>query len=227
MRTSRKAGQAVTNLLLILLIALLYIGTAEPQAISVSAPVYRGSAQDAVALQFAVSWNAAALPAILDTLKAQGARATFAVSGSWAKENPALARRMAEEGHELATMGYAPEQDGKLSWVQADLAASVEAIEAAAGVRPALYYSGERGVSVSARAAKKLGLTQVLCTVDLLCARGEAEDIVKRVSDAPIPGSIMLLQPTGAAAEALERVLLALQEKGIRPTTTSQVLGRE
>ena len=227
MPRSRKAGQAVTNLLLILLIALLYIGTAEPQAISVSAPVYRGSAKDAVALQFAVSWNAAALPPILDTLKAQGTCVTFAVSGSWAEENPALARRMAEEGHELATMGYAPEQDGKLSWVQEDLAASVAAIEAAAGVRPVLYYSGKRGISVSARAAKKLGLTQVLCTVDLLCARGEAEDIIARVSDAPIPGSIMLLQPTGAAAEALERVLLALQEKGMRPTTTSQVLGRE
>ena len=227
MQRSRKAGQAATNLLLILLIVLLYIGTAQPRAISVMAPVYRGSAKDAVALQFAVSWNAAALPAILDTLKAQDTRVTFAVSGSWAKENPALARRMVEEGHELATMGYAPEMDGKLSWVQEDVEASLLAIESAGGVRPALYYSGGRGVSVSGRAAKKLGLTQVLCTVDLLCARGSAEDIVNRVSDAPIPGSIMLLQPTSAAAEALERVLLALQEKGIRPATTSEVLGRE
>lgn len=220
-----KAGHAVSNLLLLLLIAGLYIGTAQPQAISVSAPIYRGSAQDAVALQFAVSWNAAALPAILDTLQAQGAQATFAVSGGWAAENPELARRIAAEGHELATMGYAPEEDGRLSWVEKDLEASVTAIEQAAGVKPSLYYSGTRSATVSARAAKKLGLTQVLCTVDLLCARGSAADIINRVSDTPIPGSIMLLQPTQAAAEALEGVLGALRQKGIEPTTTGKVLG--
>lgn len=220
-----KAGHAVSNLLLLLLIAGLYIGTAQPQAISVSAPIYRGSAQDAVALQFAVSWNAAALPAILDTLQAQGAQATFAVSGGWAAGNPELARRIAAEGHELATMGYAPEEDGRLSWVEKDLEASVTAIEQAAGVKPNLYYSGTRSATVSARAAKKLGLTQVLCTVDLMCARGSAADIINRVSDTPIPGSIMLLQPTQAAAEALEGVLGALRQKGIEPTTTGRVLG--
>lgn len=227
MRRFRKAGQTVTNLLLVLLIVGLYIGTAQPQVMSVSAPVYRGNAKDAVALQFAVSWNAAALPGILDTLKEQGVRATFAVSGQWARQNPELARRMAQEGHELATMGYDPEKDGKLSWVQEDIEASLSAIESAAGVRPALYYSGSRAASVSARAAKKLEITQVLCTVDLLCARGSAADIVNRVSDAPIPGSIMLLKPTGTAARALPQVLRALQEKGMKPTTTGAVLGRE
>lgn len=225
-RTS-KAGQAVTNILLILLIVGLYVGTAQPQTMRVMAPVYRGSAEDSVALQFTVSWSAAALPAILDTLKEQGTRATFALSGEWAAANPDLARRMAEEGHELATMGYAPEADGRLSWVQADVEASLAAIEGAAGVRPVLYYSGSRSLSISGRAAKKLELTQVLCTVDLLCARGSAADILKRVSDTPIPGSIMLLQPTGAAAEALPDILRVLDEKGIKPTTTSAVLGWE
>ncbi|MEA5059593.1 MAG: polysaccharide deacetylase family protein [Candidatus Pelethousia sp.] len=227
MRKSRKAGQAVINLLLILLIAGLYIGTVQPQVLSVSAPVYRGSAKDAVALQFAVSWNAAALPGILDTLKAQNVQATFALSGQWAEQNPELVRRMAQEGHELATMGYAPEQDGNLSWVLKDLTASLSAIEGVAGVRPTLYYSGSRAASISARASKKLEITQVLCTVDLLSARGSAADIINRVSDTPIPGSIMLLQPTGAAAEALSGILQTLQEKGIKPTTTGAVLGRE
>lgn len=227
MQRFRKAGQAVTNLLLILLIAGLYIATAQPQAVSVMAPIYRGSSKDAVALQFAVSWSAAALPSILDTLKEQGVSATFAVSGQWARENPELARRMAAEGHELATMGYAPDKDGKLSWVEEDVAASLAAIESASGAAPALYYSGGRSATISGRASKRLGLTQVLCTVDLLCARGNASDILARVSDGPIPGSIMLLQPTAAAAEALEQLLPALREKGMEPTTTSAVLGRK
>lgn len=56
-----KAGHAVTNLLLLLLIAGLYLGTTQPQTISVSAPVYRGQAEGKIALQFAVSWDAGAL----------------------------------------------------------------------------------------------------------------------------------------------------------------------
>ena len=180
-----KAGHAVTNLLLLLLIAGLYLGTTQPQTISVSAPVYRGQAEGKIALQFAVSWDAGALEDILDTLEENHARVTFALSGEWAARNPALARRMAQDGHELATMGYAVGQDGRLSWVQEDVERSLEAIEAAAGVKPTLYYSGGRSVTVSGRVAHKLGLTQVLCTADLLCARGVAADILARLPQEP------------------------------------------
>ena len=182
-----KAGHAVTNLLLLLLIAGLYLGTTQPQTISVSAPVYRGQAEGKIA-------------------------------------NPALARRMAQDGHELATMGYAVGQDGRLSWVQEDVERSLEAIEAAAGVKPTLYYSGGRSVTVSGRVAHKLGLTQVLCTADLLCARGVAADILARLPQEPIPGSILLLQPTQAAGEALSGILTALREKGLEPVPVGEVL---
>lgn len=219
-----KAGHAVTNLLLLLLIAGLYVGTTQPQAISVSAPVYRGQAEGKIALQFAVSWDAGALEDILDTLQGENVRVTFAVSGEWAAQNPVLARRMAQEGHELATMGYAAGEDGRLSWAQADVEQSLAAIEAAAGVRPALYYSGGRSVTVSGRAAHKLGLTQILCTADLLCARGEAADILARIPAEPIPGSILLLQPTQAAKEALSGILTALREKGLEPVPVGEVL---
>ena len=219
-----KAGHAVTNLLLLLLIAGLYVGTAQPQTISVSAPVYRGQAEGKIALQFAVSWDAGALEEILDTLEENHARVTFALSGEWAARNPALARRMAQDGHELATMGYAAGQDGRLSWVQEDVERSLEAIEAAAGVKPTLYYSGGRSVTVSGRAAHKLGLTQILCTADLLCARGGAADILARLPQEPIPGSILLLQPTQAAGEALSGILTALREKGLEPVPVGEVL---
>lgn len=219
-----KAGHAVTNLLLLLLIAGLYLGTTQPQTISVSAPVYRGQAEGKIALQFAVSWDAEAMADILDTLQGEQVHVTFAISGAWADRNPVMARRMAQEGHELATMGYEEGQDGRLSWVQEDVERSLAAIEAAAGVRPALYYSGGRSVTVSGRAAHKLGLTQVLCTADLLCARGGAGDILARVPAEPIPGSILLLQPTRAAGEALSGILAALREKGLEPVPVGEVL---
>ena len=132
---------------------------------------------------------------------------------------------MAADGHEIATMGEDPFMDGKLSAVQEDVAASLEEIEAACGVRPALYYSGTRNVTVSGRAAKKLGLTHVLCTTDLRCAAGSAEEIMQRGLNDPIEGSIILMQPTAAAAEALPGLLDGLRERGVDAVRVCDVLG--
>ena len=226
----RKRSGALVNLLLILLIAALYFATSRPDAAAAVAqlyyaPAYRGRAEDAIALQFAVSWEAASLDSILDALAAHGAKATFAVSGAWAENNAALLLRMAADGHEIATMGNDPSLDGKLTEVQRDVAVSLDKIEAACGVRPLLYYSGARNVTVSARAAKKLGLTHVLSTLDLRCAAGSAEEIKQRGLNDPIEGSILLMQPTAAAAEALPGLLNGFKGKGLEAVRVGDVLG--
>ena len=69
----QKRNGALVNLLLLLLIAALYFVTSRPDAVTAMAqltyaPNYRGHAENAVALQFPVAWNAAALESILDTL---------------------------------------------------------------------------------------------------------------------------------------------------------------
>lgn len=218
-------GSLFTNIFLAALIIGLYYAT-QPgnEVIPVSAPVYRGSG-DSVALQFAVSWNAAALSDIMDTLENGNVEVTFAVSGEWAEQNPDVLLRMEEQGHEIATMGYYPDMDGGLGWVNDDLERALTVTEKVLGIRPVLYYVGSRSVAVSSIAAKKLGLTQVSCTIDLLTAKGEAEDILSRLPEQPIEGSIMLLQPTAACAEALPGILAALEQKGLKASCTGNVLG--
>ncbi|MCE5235435.1 MAG: polysaccharide deacetylase family protein [Clostridiaceae bacterium] len=224
-----KIADLLVNALLIALIAALYIVTSGPEvqtamAEAYGSPVYRGRAEGKIALQFAVNWNAQAMGDILDTLKANSARVTFAVSGRWAEENPDMLKRICDEGHELATMGYDTSLDGRLSWVTEDVRRSLEAIETLSGATVKLYYSGIRSLAVSSAAAEALSLTHVLCTADLLCARGTAEDIIARALQNPIDGSILLMQPTAAAAEALQGLIAALQEKGIRVAATADVL---
>ena len=228
----QKPGRAASffiNVVLIALIGALYLATSGPAAQTAmaqayGAPVYRGRASGAIALQFAVSWNAAAMDDILDTLVAQETRVTFAVSGKWAEENQELCKRMFEDGHELAAMGYDAEKDGRLSWVTEDVRKSVEAIEAVSGAKVRLYYSGGRNIAVSSGAAEALGLTHVLCTADLLCARGTAEDILLRALQNPVDGSILLMEPTASASQALDGLITAFREKGIRLTATADVL---
>lgn len=225
MRKRRRSGGIFTNIFLAALILALYhaVQPDAAKAIPVAAPVYRGSGE-AAALQFTVCWNAAALSDIMDILAENGIRATFAVSGEWAAANPPQLRRMAAEGHEIAAMGYSAGLDGGYSWLVEDIGRSVEAIEGVCGVKPGLYYAGGREKIPSALAARRLGLAHVDCTLDLLCARGSAADIISRLPEELPEGSILLMQPTAECAAALPGIISALDEKGLRAVCTGEVL---
>lgn len=223
-------GRTLVNTMLAVLMATLYFTTTTPVAQSVmgdlyNSPVYRGHEKGVVAVECAVSWNAAALPELLDTLEEKDARITFLVSGEWAKENPDLLVRMAQDGHEIGTMGQDPMQDGSADSVAEDIDRSVQTIHSLSGVWPTLYYSGMRRVATSTRAANKLGLTHVLCTVDLLSGRGDSEDILSRALDRPFDGSILLIQPTAEAVKAMPTCIDGLRQQGFRIATVSETLG--
>ena len=226
----RRRNGIVINLFLIFLIVVLYALTGGGDVIQTMAslyagPVYRGGAEDAVGFECAVSWDASAMTDILDALAQKGVRATFAVSGEYARLRPDIVKRIADEGHEVATMGDVPSFDGNASEIRADLEKSLLSIADACAVAPVLYYSGAREIPASARASRRLGLTQILCTIDLRCASGSARDIVQRGLNEPIIGSIILIQPTRAACEALPGLIEGLWEKGIRAVTVSEVIG--
>jgi peptidoglycan/xylan/chitin deacetylase (PgdA/CDA1 family) len=54
-----------------------------------------------VALTFDVTFDRGDGPLILDILRERGVRATFAITGVWARENPDLMQRIVNEGHHL------------------------------------------------------------------------------------------------------------------------------
>lgn len=224
--------RASINVLLSILIVLLYFATSTPTAqLAMSSlysnPIYRGHEKHTVALECAVSWNAAALPDMLKVLKERNVKITFFVSGEWAKENEELLKQMASDGHEIGTMGYSPMLDGSTEQVVADLHESVSIIESATFVKPQLYYSGTRDCNTSSRAADQTGLEHVLCTVDLLSGRGDAADILSRALDRPFDGSILLMQPTANAVQALPALIEGLTQQGYRITTVSGALGKD
>lgn len=218
-----------TNLILAVLIGALYFATTLQAPFSGtvwtnSATVYRGTKKNKVALQCEVSWNAAAMDGILKTLKEKKITITFCVSGEWAKQNTLMLKRIVENGHELGTMGMYPFEDGNVEWLESDILASLDVIESGCGTRPKIYYSGGRNVDNSNAAAKRCGVTQVLCTVDLLCARDDGDKIVSRACNGQIDGSIMLIQPTEELEDCLTELIGALREKGCEITVTGEVI---
>lgn len=225
----KKRSKAVfVNLILAGIIAGLYFALILPfstESMSVSGfPVYKGSNKDTVALQCTVTWDAGAMDDILATLMERNVNITFAVSGEWAERNPEMLCHMAELGHEIVTMGYSPQEDGKLAFVKADIEKSVEIIESIIGIKPSLYYCGSRNSSISTVAANKLSLKPVMCTTDLICANGDYKDIIDRVSANNTNvngGDILLVSPTAAFSKALPYILDYFENRGLTTETVS------
>src|SRR6185437_16190776 len=105
-------------------------------------------------------------PAVLDVLKANGARATFFIIGKKLAAQPALGRRMAEEGHVVANHSWqhSYSQNFRLAaWQSAEIARCEETIEAVTGRKSAELYRPPVGLKIGelGRAVAKSGLTLV------------------------------------------------------------------
>lgn len=227
-----KSSPIIVNVLIITMIAALYFSTSistpvfgASTDVFYSPPVYRGSKKNTAAIMVEVDYSASKLEDILKTLSKSDTQITFAVSGKWARDNATYLKQMVNDGHEIAVMGYEIEKDGELEWVINDVENSLDTVELICGVRPALYYSGEkRNIPVSAYAAEELGVTHVLCTVDMLCAKGGSEDIISRAKKLSDSSSIILAQPTKAMSESLLEVIKILKSKGLVVTTVSDII---
>ena len=228
-KTSPGSRDIAVNILLAVIIAGLYLALILPYSGSSTVatagyPIYKGSNREAVAIECAVCWDAQAIPEILDVLREHNVRITFAVSGEWAKQNGGLLRRMADEGHEIVTMGYAPSEDGRGAFIRNDIEKALDAIRSETGLTPEIYYCGSRNASVSASCARKLGLTMVKCTIDLACTIGTADDIIQRVNGHANGGDILLVEPTAAFLQALPDILALLTDRGLTPGTISSTI---
>lgn len=230
MRTQKGMDQIMgcVNVLILLVIALIYVVTGtrlgdDAIAALANGAVYRGRADGAVAVSCLVSWDAESIPEILDTLEAQNVQITFYVSGRWARAHAGTLKRMQSEGHEIGTVGYTPFLDGDTALVQKDIATAANAIARITGAPVTSYCSGLRDKRVSEQAARALGMTHIVGSVDLQTGRGTPADIVERACGQAFDGSIFMIRPTAAAAEALPGLLDAIREKGFQPATVGEV----
>ena len=184
-------------------------------------PVYRGNSKDRIALQCVVNWDAAAIGSILDTLAQKNAVITFTVSGEWAQRNPDILKRMADEGHEIATMGFSADTGHSLDSVKNSIKKSTDIINEITGKTVQLYYCGTGNTKKTARAAESLGLKCVVCTLDLVCSKGSSSDILNRVCANTNGGDIILVSPTAAFAGSLPDILDYFNSTGLTVSTVS------
>ncbi len=187
-----------------------------------------------VALTFDDGPDPERTPLLLDALAELGVKATFFLVGRSVDANPALARRIVEEGHEIGnhTYHHAYLPLTRSRDVVRELMATDRAIAQATGQVPRLVrppYGGRSPWNV--RAFGKLKKRVVLWDVNSFDWRGApAGEVATRVLGRVRPGSIVLLHDARdggeTTIEAVRLLVPALRARGLEPVTASRALAR-
>ena len=187
--------------------------------------------QKVVALTFDHSWGNKFTPSILDTLKQHNMKVTFFIMGPWAVKFPEVARRIAADGHEIASHGYRHENYGNMSaeWVKDDICKAGEQIKEVTNVEPHLLRPPNGHYShTSLKCAEELGYKTIIWSVDSLDWKNPGRDvIVERVMKRIKPGAIILLHASDTpvqTAEALPILLGKIEEAGYQVVTVGELL---
>ena len=221
MRTHKfqRLRHTIINVMLIAMIALLYCAMSGGASVPATGAdiIYKTENKGTVALECVIAWDGQYIAEILDILRTEDARISFVVQGSWADRNRDMLRQIISDGHSILTCGMNYEDTASLS--QEELAASIKnaaaLTEQITGSKVTAYYCPTDDVSKAMRAAKKAGFDCVRCTVDLLSARGNSEEIKMRAKNSLQDGSIVAFTPTAALTEALSDILAMYRKAGL------------
>ncbi|MDD5667253.1 MAG: polysaccharide deacetylase family protein [Actinomycetota bacterium] len=189
------------------------------------------TAQKRVALTFDAEQDRAATTAILDALRACDVHCTFFVLGGYADQYPDLVKRMADEGHEVASHSYSHADFAASSAEKrrAELLSAEAAISRITGYSPRPYFRFPYGSRNAAAISQlnSMGYISVYWNVDPWDWKGiSAGALYSRIMSAVRPGAIVVMHTVYASqkAGALPAVIRDLRASGYEPVTVTEVL---
>lgn len=179
--------------------------------------------------------------AVLDSLKAHNARATFFVMGQEVERYPDIVKRMTEEGHEIGnhTYNFAAQKNIFFSGIDVnDIKRNQDIIEQYAGQRPKFYRSpgGQTGRYLF-EAIKQENLQVVNGLFPMAHPDLNAQEQFDVVVNAIKPGAIIILhdgddhfpdsERPKATAELMPLLLTEMERQGYRSVTVSELLNKK
>lgn len=210
---------------------------AEPKPASVTRLRYRPR-EKKVVLTFDDGPAAKYTSDILDLLKAERVHAVFFMVGRNVAARPALVKRIAAEGHELANHSYSHllDEGSSRDEIKAEIERTSRAVKKAAG-KPTMWFRPPGGaLSVDIlQAAQAAGHRVVLWDIDSedwLAARdglGAAAIVDRVLSPMPANGAVLLFHDGGGnrrpTIEALATIIRRLKAAGYKFCTLSELAG--
>ncbi|HYF91850.1 MAG TPA: polysaccharide deacetylase family sporulation protein PdaB [Symbiobacteriaceae bacterium] len=185
-------------------------------------PIYAAKTdQQVLALTFDISWGQAMAPKVLDVLKQENVKATFFLSGPWAKNHEELVKRIKDDGHQIESHG---QEHVDLNTLGREGAArnigKAHAILQEMTGRAPTYIRPPNGAfsKESVQGAKDLGYATVIWSVDSLDWKNPGvETIINRSTKLIHPGAIVLMHASDSCKQtdqALPTVIRTLRQQG-------------
>ena len=234
--TGRKRITVITNIILAVIITAVisvsFIGEEPLPAYGgkEAEAIYNGNrAGGGVSLMINVYENTEVVEAMVETLNAFGARATFFVGGCWADDNAAALKKIAESGHELANHGYFNKDHKSLGHEEnkQEIELTGAVVEALSGVKPRLFAppSGSFGRN-TLNAAYDLGYKVIMWSKDTIDWRDESESkIISRATDNLTGGDLILMHPKPHTLRCLPEIIARILSGGYSLVTVSENIG--
>lgn len=193
--------------------------------------IYQGQEEKkAISLAINVDWGEEYIPGLIDVLKKENVRATFFVTGRWAKLFPDKVRALAQAGNEIGNHGYYHKYHTSLSFEDSlkEIKETEIVIYEISKKRTRIFAPpyGEKEEAVI-KAAYAAGYRTAYWTIDTIdWKKPSPEYIIGRVKDAGLKnGSIILMHPTASTVQALSEIVKFAKEGGYKILPVSEIAG--
>ena len=195
--------------------------------------------ENVVVLTFDAGSDRGFAASILDTLKSEGIKASFGMTGKWAETNPDIVQRISAEGHDFINHTWSHGSltgfsTGERALTQAERWSELERTEnfirSLTGRTTKPFFRppyGDYNNSVLADVGAKGYAYNVMWTVDSLGWRGlTKEEITERVVAGTVPGAIRLFHvgEQSQDAAALPEIIRRLRGEGYTFARVSDLL---
>lgn len=193
-------------------------------------PIYRGNPEKpAISFMINVAWGNEYLDSILKTLEANQIKTTFFLDGSWVRRNPELAKKIASYGHEIGNHAYSHPDMKYMSdyQIRQEIGKTQQIIEKTLGIKPNLFAppSGSFSSQVVKIAKNDFQMKTIMWSADTIDWMKPSPDVVIRRIDAKMgKGVMVLMHPTAATAQSLPALIKMAKQRGLTPTTVSEVI---
>lgn len=221
----------VSNLVIVLIIGLVFIGSLSSVGVSLvngkNNAIYRGNqAEKNVTPMFNVYWGTEYIEGILQVLESRNVKTTFFVGGSWVTKNPETLKLIVEKGHEIGTHGYFHRNAEELNYKQNvdEIEMSCRIIEQYIGYRPTLFAPPSGSISNDMfSVCKDMNMSVIMWSKDTIDWRDKDDNLVlKRATSDIQNGELILMHPTAHTLRALPKILDYYSENGFDIVTVSK-----
>ena len=180
-----------------------------------------------------VYWGTEFLNEMLEVLKDNNVTTTFFVGGVWACQEPEMLKKIHDAGHELGNHGYNHKDHAQLSAEKnhEEIVKTHKIVKDLTGVEMNLFAPPSGAYNKNTvEVAKQLGYKTIMWTAgrDTIDWRDKNSELIySRAIKNCKGGDFVLMHPTKATAEALDRIIKTLKQQGFELCTVGDNLAQK